>query len=246
VGRFSWPRTDPHTLVGAYALDALDRPDRARFERHLSGCPACSQEARGLREATALLSATSVTRAPDELRDRVLAAAAHTRQNQPASSPARAAWPGRRWGVAIACGVLAIALAFGGIAYNAQHQLHQMQARSHAIAAVLNAPDAKMMTVHTASGSGRATVVMSHQARSLVFTAARLPALSAAHRYELWLMGTSGPRPAGMLPGAHGGMTPPMIVTGLRSGDQVAVTVEPASGSQRPTTPMILTVALPS
>jgi hypothetical protein len=59
-------------------------------------------------------------------------------------------------------------------------------------------------------------------------------------------MGTSGPRPAGMLPAAHGGMTPPMIVTGLRSGDQVAVTVEPASGSQRPTMPMILTVALPS
>ena len=246
MGRFPWRRTDPHTLAGAYALDALDRADRARFERHLSGCPACSQEARGLREATALLSATSVTRPPDGLRDRVLAAAAHTRQNQPAGRPARPAWPGRRWGIAIACGVLAIALAFGGIAYNAQHQLHQVQARSHAIAAVLNAPDATMMTVHTSSGSGRATVVMSHQARSLVFTAVRLPALPAAHRYELWLMGTSGPRPAGMLPAAHGGVTPPIIVTGLQSGDQVAVTVEPAAGSQRPTAPMILTVALPS
>ena len=246
MGGFPWRRTDPHTLAGAYALDALGPADRARFERHLSGCPACSQEARGLREATALLAATSVTRPPDGLQDRVLAAAARTRQNQPARSPARAAWPGRRWGVAIACGVLAIALAFGGIAYNAQHQLHQMQARGHAIAAVLNAPDATIMTVRAASGGGRATVVMSHQARSLVFTAVRLPVPPAAHRYELWLMGTSGPRPAGMLPDAHDGMTAPMIVTGLRAGDQVAVTVEPASGSRQPTTPMILMVALPS
>jgi anti-sigma-K factor RskA len=246
VGRFSWRRTDPHTLAGAYALDALDSADRDRFERHLSGCPACTQEARGLGEATARLADTVVARPPGGLRDRVLAAAARTRQNQPARTPARPAWPGRRWGMAIACGVLAIALAFGAVAYKAQHQLHQMQARSHAITAVLNAPDAMMMTVHSTSGSGRATVVMSHRARSLVFTAVRLPALSAAHRYELWLMGTSGPRPAGMLPAAHDGMTPPMVVTGLRSGDHVAVTVEPASGSRRPTTPMILTVALPS
>jgi anti-sigma-K factor RskA len=245
VGAFSWHRTDPHTLAGAYALDALDSADRARFERHLSGCPACTQEARGLREATARLADTTVAQPPGGLRDRVLAAAARTRQNQPSRSPERAAWPGRRWGVAIACGVLAIALAFGGIAYNAQHQLHQMQARSHAIAAVLNAPDATMMTVHAPSG-GRATVVMSHQARSLVFTAVRLPGLPAAHRYELWLMGSSGPRPAGMLPAPRDGMTPPMIVTGLRAGDQVAVTVEPASGSRQPTTPMVLTVALPS
>jgi len=246
VGRFSWRRTDPHTLAGAYALDALGGADQARFERHLSGCPACSQEARGLREATALLAETTVTRPPDGLRDRVLAAAARTRQGQPATSPARPAWPGRRWVMAIACGVLAIAVAFGGIAYSAQHQLHQMQARSHAIAAVLNAPDATMMTVRAPSGRGRATIVMSHQARSFVFTSARLPILPAAHRYELWLMGTSGPRPAGMLPDGRDGMTPPMIVTGLRDGDQVAVTVEPADGSRQPTTPMVLTATLPS
>ena len=43
-------RTDPHTLAGAYALDALGGADRARFERHLCACPSCSQEARGLLE----------------------------------------------------------------------------------------------------------------------------------------------------------------------------------------------------
>jgi Anti-sigma-K factor rskA/Putative zinc-finger len=243
--RLPWQRTDPHTLAGAYALDALGRPDRARFERHLSGCPACRQEARGLREATSWLAATAVTRPPDGLRERVLGAAAQTRQNQPVASPRRDTWPARRWGMAIGCGVLAIALAFGGIAFNAQHQLSQEQARSRAISAVLNAPDATMLTA-TATSGGTGTVVMSHRARSLVLTVARLPSLPGAQRYEVWLMGQSGARPAGMLPAPRSGMTPPMIVTGLRAGDQVVVTVEPASGAARPTTPMILVFSLPS
>ena len=43
-------REIPHTLAGAYALDALTEPDRVRFERHLAGCEACRQEAGSLRE----------------------------------------------------------------------------------------------------------------------------------------------------------------------------------------------------
>jgi hypothetical protein len=238
-------RTDPHTLAGAYALDALGGADRARFERHLSGCPSCSQEAQGLREATARLAASVVTRPPDGLRARVLAAAARTRQTPAVASQIRSAWPRRRWGMAIACGVLAVSLAFGGIAFSAQRQLSQEQARARAIAAVLNAPDATMMTA-PATTSGRATVVMSHQARALVFTAARLPVLPSAERYELWLMGSNGARSAGMLPAPHQSMTAPVVVSGLRAGDKVAVTVEPASGAKQPTSPTIVMMVLPS
>ena len=34
-------RIDPHTLAGAYALDALGESDRERFEHHLGGCESC-------------------------------------------------------------------------------------------------------------------------------------------------------------------------------------------------------------
>ena len=81
---FRLRRTDPHTLAGAYALDALGEADRARFERHLSGCPSCDQEARGLREATSRLADSLAARPPDGMRERVMAAAALTRQNPPA------------------------------------------------------------------------------------------------------------------------------------------------------------------
>ena len=247
MSRSRFRRTDPHTLAGAYALDALGPADRARFERHLGGCPACAQEARGLQEATARLADTLATRPPDGMRERVMAAAARTRQSPPAVRPVRATRPrpGRRWGMAVACGVLAIAVVVGALAFHMKQQLNQDQARSRAIAAVLNAPDAAMMTV-TASAQGTGTIVMSHQDRALVFTAARLPALPSSQRYELWLMGSSGPRAAGMLPEPRAGMTAPVIVSGLRTGDTFAVSAEPASGARHPTSRMILKVTLPS
>ena len=105
--------------------------------------------------------------------------------------------------------MLAIALVVGGLAFHMQQQLNQDQARSRAIAAVLNAPDAAMMTVTATSTQGTGTIVMSHRARALVFTAARLPSLPSSERYELWLMGSSGPRAAGMLPAPRAGMTAP-------------------------------------
>jgi anti-sigma-K factor RskA len=253
-------RTDPHTLAGAYALDALGDADRVRFERHLSGCPSCAQEARGLQESTSRLADTLATVPPDGMRERVMAAAARTRQNPPATETARAAWPARlrlrgqaawrgwgarRWGIVVAGGALAIALVLGGLAFHTEQQLNQMRDRSRAIAAVLNEPDAAMMTV-AATTRGSATIVMSHRARALVFTAARLPALPSSQRYELWLMGRDGPRAEGMLPPPRSGMTAPVIVSGLRSGDAFAVSAEPAGGTGHPTSRMILQVALSS
>ena len=245
MSAFWFRRADPHTLAGAYALDALGGADRARFERHLSACPSCSQETRGLRETAARLAASTAAYTPYALRDRVLAAAARTRQHPPRVADLKSAWPGRRWGMAIACGVLAVALAFGGIAFSAQHQLSQEQARSREIAAVLNAPDATMLTAD-ASSRGTATVVMSHRARALVFTSARLPTLPSAERYELWLVGSAGSRSAGMLPQPRAGMTAPVIVSGLRAGDKIALTVEPAAGAAQPSPPMLIMLPLPS
>ena len=73
-------RPAPHTLTGAYALDALTRADRARFERHLTRCEQCAREVRALAEATAALAAAVAAEPPAELMQRVLTAAARTRQ----------------------------------------------------------------------------------------------------------------------------------------------------------------------
>jgi hypothetical protein len=138
--------------------------------------------------------------------------------------------------------VLAIAVVFGVTNGSMQQQLNQAQASTQQIAVVLTARDAHMMTRAVAGGT--ATIVMSHARHALVFTAKGLRPLPASHGYELWLIGPAGTRPVRMLPASSNGMTGPVIASGLRAGDHLALTDEPAGNSARPTTPMMLDVAL--
>ena len=257
-------RPEPHTLAGAYALDALTGTDRAHFEQHLARCEQCSREISGLWEATARLAAAAAIEPPPGLTARALAAAEQTRQLSPltrqtparhaamtglaGAAGARAAVPLRRpWmprlALAAAAACLVAAAIAGVAAHTAAHQLGEQQLRGHAIAAVLAAPDATMLTARITTG-GTAAIVMSHRDRSLVFTAAGLRPLRSSQCYELWLMGPAGDKPAGMLPGPRHGMTGPVIASGLQPGDHLGLTIEPAGGSPHPTSAMIMVLAL--
>jgi anti-sigma-K factor RskA len=145
-------------------------------------------------------------------------------------------------------GVLAAAAALAAVVFglsngSMQQRLDQAQASTQQIAAVFTARDAAMMT-GPVTGGGTATIVMSHARHALVFTAAGLRALPASRGYELWLIGPSGDRSVGMLPAPSHGMTGPVVAAGLRQGDHLALTAEPAAGASRPTTPMMLDVRL--
>jgi anti-sigma-K factor RskA len=244
-------REVPHTLAGAYALDALTEPDRVRFERHLAGCEACRQEAGSLREAAGRLAAVPAVPPPPHVREQVLAEAARTRQQPPitadvpAGSGRRAIrWRAPRMAVAIAGGCILVALVLGGLFIHTQRSLSVEQAHNRAIATILNAPDATIMSAKAVK-NGSATVVMSHRDHALVLTTAMLPALPAGHRYQVWLMGPRRIRPAGMLPVPHRGMTAPVVVSGVAPGDMVGLTVEPVSGSTVPSSAPVLMLVLP-
>ena len=254
---------DVHTLAGPYAMDAISPPDRARFDRHLARCEDCAREIASLREATARLAAAAAVSPPPALKARVMAAAAATRQRPPGPEPEPAlrTWPlrtrqgrptpSRRLvmaaGAVAAAAAVAAAVVFGVSSGGMRDQLSQAQASSQQVAAVLTARDATMMT-GAVRGGGTVTIVMSHSMRELVFTAAALHALPASRGYELWLIGPAGDRAVIMLPPARHGMTGPVVASGLRPGDHLALTAEPDSGAVhpagRPTTPMMLDVVL--
>ncbi|HEX5288981.1 MAG TPA: anti-sigma factor [Streptosporangiaceae bacterium] len=241
--------TDPHTLVGAYVMDAVTDADRASFEHHLAGCDSCQAEVRGLREATARLAAAAEVRPRAELREQTMQAAGQIRQLPPVTRgrPAAPAGWRRTWlprlAVAAAAVFAVLAVGMGTVMNGAEHRLDQARGSSHAMAVVLGSPDATMLTAKVTSG-GRATIVMSHQHRSLVFTASGLPALPSARSYQLWVMRPGGPRSAGLLPAGPDGRAGPMVISGLARGDRVGLTVEPAGGSARPTTRAIMMVTL--
>ena len=64
---------DVHSLVGAYAVDAIDEQERTAFEHHLAECPECMDEVASLRAAASSLSLVSEVTPPAALRDAVLA-----------------------------------------------------------------------------------------------------------------------------------------------------------------------------
>jgi hypothetical protein len=259
---------DPHTLVGAYVMDAVTDDDRARFDQHLASCETCQAEVRGLREATARLAAAAAVKPREGLREQTVHAAGLIRQLPPITDELRLGRDGRgrgrvpRWwaarptlaqvtgagrprawlprlAVLVVVALAVVTVGLGTAMHGADHRLDMAQRRTHDIAAVLAAPDATMLTASVTTG-GSATVVMSHRARALVFTAAGLSALPGASSYELWLMGPDGMRAVGTLPAAHNGMTGPMVVAGLEPGDRVGLTVEPAGETARPARPILM------
>ena len=257
-------KREVHTLAGPYAMDAISAPDRASFERHLARCEECAREIASLREATARLATAAAVTPPPALKVRVMAAAAATRQRPPGQEPEASArsrparsWPARSWQnhpafrgrLVLAAGAVAVAAAvaaavvFGVSNGGMRDQLGRAQASSQLVAAVLTARDAAMMT-GAVRGGGTVTIVMSHSMRKLVFTAAALHALPASRGYELWLIGPGGDRAVIMLPSARHGMTGPVVASGLRPGDHLALTAEAAGRAARPTGPMMLDVVL--
>ena len=248
-------RHELHTLTGSYALDALAGPERAAFEKHLDRCDTCADEVRGLREAAARLAMATAIAPPREMRQRVLAAAPLTRQLPP---PGRNLLPrpGRRDGprrvrpsqAAVTAAILALAAAvvFLFVAQvTTQHQLRLAQASSRAIAAVLAAPDARVESM-TASVGGTVTAVMSLTRHEAVVSTAGVPALPGGKVYQLWVMGPAAPRSAGLLPASRAGVTVPVLAEGVRPGDRLGITVEPAGGTARPTTTPVVVMPVPA
>jgi anti-sigma-K factor RskA len=254
-------RHDLHTLTGAYALDAIDGPERERFEHHLNRCQPCGHEVRGMQETATRLALAAARVPPPGLKVAVLTAAAQTRQYPPVidvrpaedrpavAHPALRARHARqrpRLAVVVASVASAIVIALG-VALGVQHsQLDNVRAEQHQLAAVLDAPDARIVTAPTSLG-GRATVVVSERLHKLIFTASGLPALTDARVYQLWLMGPNGgATSAGLLQLASTGRTSPLLASGLARGDQIGVTVEPAGGTKQPTTKPIVVISAAS
>lgn len=245
-------RHDLHSLSGAHALDALEPgAERDRFTRHLSRCQSCASEVRGFREVATAMAFAATAEPPAELRDRVLAAAARTRQLPPEISthagprrtPARVPWVPWLSGV-VATASIVVAVLFGFAQAHTQDELNQVRAENQAISLLLSAPKAKLLTYPVTHG-GEATVVLAADRHELAVVTNGLPALPPGKVYQLWLIGKPTITSAGLLPPAKAGRTPPVLATGVVKGDTLGLTVEPAGGSAQPTTKPILALPLP-
>lgn len=226
----SEPRlNDQHALTGAYAVDALDEVERARFERHLATCPDCQAEVQSLREATAVLAGAAATAPPPELRATVLAEIAAIRPLPPVVHTDR---PARRrpWlPLLVAASVLTVL----GIGLGLWQPWTDNAPAPTAADRVLAADDAESVTLSFEDGS-TATLTRSVSEGRAVITTTDMALPPSGKVYELWLQHPDGHMaPAGVMP-------PEADQTVLLEGDAseaigAGITVEPVGGSPEPT-----------
>ncbi len=241
-----------HDLSGVYAVDALSGAERDRFEHHLARCPSCRTEVRGLQETATRFALAVSAPPPAQLKLRVMASAARTRQLPPLPDVRPLPAPGpswlRRFAVPAVAACLVLVIALGVLLGISRSQLGAQRTQQREIAAVLNAPGARLVRSRTAAG-GAATVVVAPRLHQLVFTSTGMHSLPGSEVYQLWVMGppgTSTATSAGLLTRAADGTTVPVLASGLAAGDRIGVTVEPAGGTAQPTTTPVVVISLPS
>jgi len=256
-----------HSLIGAYAVDALTEQERRTFEEHLDACAHCRAELIGLRETAAHLGGSVQDQPPADLRATVLGQIGAVRPLPPilpedsaqATSEASTTTPEhppatrlssrrqrhyrlrRRWLTSVAA---AAAILVGAVAWHPW--TGSTPAQVSASQQVLHASDAQRLVKHLDGTT--ATLVYSHRlAKAVLITSDMAPA-PQGHTYQVWYMTASGAATgAGFVHPSGGGKHSSVLLKG--NADEAAVvgvTIEPAGGSPQPTTKPIMTMDLPA
>lgn len=240
---------ETHALIGAYVCDALDPAAQAAFERHLLECAACRQEVDELREVTGALAEAAAIEPPEGLRAAVDARIAVTRQLPAVVTPiaiprrrqpsARVAWAG--WAAAaVLAGVVAV---LSVVDSGQRGRIDTISAQASSLSTLLSAPDVRSGAARVDTG-GVATVVASRSRDEAAVTLSGLAGLPAGKVYQLWIIAPDGTRSGGLVP-PTAGVSSPIVTHGLGDARTLALSIEPAGGSARPTTTPILMVAIP-
>ena len=258
---------DIHGLAGAYAVDAVDDVERARFESHLAGCSPCQSEVASLRAAAGELSSTTVTTPPPSLRASVLrdissvrpvppeVTSEDTPELEPVTAPAppvptpsavstmKSSRPERTRSAPrrqwLAGVAAAVFLATGGLVWH-PWTTESNTVQLTATQQVLQARDAQRF--EKTVGAATTTVVRSPSLNKAVMVTANLPAAPAGKVYQLWLKQGTTMVKAGFVPAGPSNTV--LLQGNAISAVAAGITIEPAGGSEKPTLPPVALIRL--
>jgi hypothetical protein len=225
------------SLLGAYALDAVDLDERAMIADHLRECPRCRAEVAEHQEVAARLAFGGST-APPGLWSKV---AESLSAPAPSSLPRLYAVPPpsrRWWQMAAAAAVL---VAMGALGW----QVHVEQDKVRTISAEVAPtqlqrqmtqlsldPSSTVAELSSADHHVLVNVVIGANGAGYLATNGSLPALAAGNTYQLWGLSKSRTVSLGLL-GGNPGVVAFASATADMTG--MAVTAEPGGGTVAPT-----------
>jgi len=246
------------SLLGAYALDAVDPEEAARVGRHLETCPHCRAEVDSAHEVAGRLGTSArvddAEPLPPGLWDRIAGGLGAPAERAPGPMPGLGGPPegvGRvaeishartrragRWAslVAAAAAVAAIAVLGVGLA-NTSTQLDQARRAlsgrgdTGAVRAAMATPARRLVRMDSAEGAQLAEFVVLPDGQGYLVSSS-MPSLPSDETYQLWALIGGQPISVGLL-----GSRPDQAAFTLASTSQasaLAVTVEPAGGVTTP------------
>lgn len=172
-------------------------------------------------------------------------AGARSRGARPAGGAAAATRPGgrparrRTWRALAAALTLAVAVAVPTVvAVRESQRAEQAEARADRIAELLAEPGAQVTTAAVTTGGTAVAVVTADAA---LVTASGLADPGSGNVYQLWVMRDGVPVPDATSTVSAGALQ--IATDAYRTGDALALTVEPAGGSQAPTTEPVVVLA---
>ena len=215
-------------LLGAYALDALPEEERREVDEHLAACE-LHAEAAALRAAANALALTPPAIDPDPaLRSRILSAITGDEAAAPPPSPLRAVVrPLPRITLPYALAAALAIVAGGLLAWNIVLQAED------------DGPAVQFLVFAGESGTG--TLVVLEDRDQVVLILDDLPLLGADQDYQVWAIVDGAAESLGVVDARGGGRVTVALGADLADLAAVAVSVEPAGGSEQPTTTPILT-----
>jgi anti-sigma-K factor RskA len=238
-------------LIGAYAVDALPEDEAAEFRAHLETCDDHRSLASEVRVVALQLPTLAEPRTPPSgLRDRIVSSVAETPQDQPAAATprrivrettttvrARGAPPTWRtsWGALAAVMVAAIG---GLLTWNIvlMNQLGDDDGANQFASSVTS-----FAPLESVDGEPSGAVVYFGDERRAVVIAEGLQALTTRSNevYQMWAVRDGEAASLGILHVDAEGRAALTVRYDATTADVLTITIEPAGGSVRPTSPPV-------
>ena len=245
-------------MTGAYALHALTEDEARIFEAHLAESEETRNETTELTDTAVLLGmAVDPVTPPASLKQSIMDQLASTpqlpREELPeapiqlssfhgkAAAKAQARWFSKPLTALAGIAAAIILVVGGGVISNTFNDNSFQQAQANQLAAIGSATDTKRVDTKI-EGGGSATLMWSNELGSSAFIADGLKKLESGKTYELWYIGSDGPRAAGTFTIDKNGSAWRVLDGEMKGGDVIGVTIEPSGGSKAPTTAPVISI----
>lgn len=238
---------DLQSLLGAYALDALDPEETIEVQEHLAECPRCRSEVAAHLETVSMLANVGGD-TPTGVWDRIAAEVAAGEAEEPTALPPANLVPisARRQlplGVVAALATAAaVAVALLGVnTVRLNHRVNSLRdamsagGLQQAAAAALLSPQHQDVRLESADNRLSAAIVIAAGGNAYLVSS-DLPALSPADTYQLWGLAGGKVVSLGLL-----GNDPRVAAFHIDTAvSRLMVTAEPRGGVPQPDTPVVV------